>query len=106
MVTNGENGLFLEHPRGESGIQVRGTFIPFLKEGQQLDVIICVRKGWNPLEEAGVIVPGSQTGKCDTCGQDIWIAPSTKELMKDYPDVPTRCLDCVKKEMEKKEESK
>lgn len=94
-----EENLFLEHRKGESGIRVRGTFISFLKEGQKLDVIICVPKGWAPLEEHGVIVPGSQTGKCDTCGQDIWLAPSTQEMMKDYPGVPTRCLDCVRKEL-------
>ena len=99
MVTNEENGPFLEHRQGESGIRVRGTFISFLKEGQELDVIVCVPKGWNPLEEAGVIVPGSETGQCDRCGQDIWVAPSTQELMNDYPNVPIRCLDCVKKQL-------
>ena len=99
---NGEDSeLYVEHRKGESGIRVRGTFIPFLKEGQKLDVIVCVPKGWNPLEEAGVIVPGSQTGQCDRCGQDIWLAPSTRKLMKDYPGVPTRCLDCVRKQLEK-----
>lgn len=78
MITNGEEKeVFLEHRRGESGIRVHGTFIPFLKEGQGIDVIVCTPKGWNPLEETGVIVPGSQTGKCNTCGQDIWLAPST-----------------------------
>lgn len=103
MVTNGgENGLFLEHRHGESGLRVRGHFIPFMKEGQELNVIVCVRKGWNPLEECRVIVPGSQTGKCDRCGQDIWLAPSTQQLMKDYPNVPTRCIDCVKRELEEK----
>ncbi len=101
MLTRGEeNGVFLEHRQGESGIRVRGTFIPFLKEGQQLDVILCVPKGWNPLEEAEVIVPRSETGQCDRCGQDIWLAPSTQELMKEYPNAPTRCIDCVKKQLE------
>lgn len=100
MVTGEENGLFLEHRQGESGIRVRGTFIPFLKKGQELDVIVCTPKGWNPLEAHRTIVPGSQTGQCDRCGQAIWIAPSTQELMEDYPDVPTRCLDCVRKELE------
>ncbi|MBA7608337.1 hypothetical protein ES703_15514 [subsurface metagenome] len=102
MVTGDEeNGLFLEHRQGESGIRVRGHFIPFMKEGQQIDVIICVPKGWNPLEARRVVVPGSQTGQCDRCGQDIWLAPSTQELMKDYPNVPTRCIDCVTKQLEK-----
>lgn len=101
---NGEdNELFLEHRKGESGIRLHGAFIPFLKEGQELDVILCVRKGWSLLEERRVIVPGSQTGKCDTCGQDIWLAPSTKELMKKYPGVPTRCVECVQKQLEEKE---
>ncbi|GAI51280.1 unnamed protein product, partial [marine sediment metagenome] len=96
MVTGDENrDIYLEHRKNESGIRVRGHFIPFMKEGQELDVIVCVRKGWNPLEERGVIVPGSQTGKCDTCGQDIWLAPSTQELKKKYPSVPTRCVECV-----------
>jgi len=95
-----ENQLFLEHRQGESGLRVRGHFIPFMKEGQELDVILCVPKGLNPLEEAGVIVPGSQTGKCDTCGQDIWLAPSTQELMRAYPLVPTRCVDCVARQLE------
>jgi len=93
-----ENELFVEHRKGESGIRVGGHFIPFLKKGQPIDFILCVRKGWDPLEEAGV-VPGSRTGKCDTCGQDIWLAPSTLELMKDYPAVPTRCVECVLKEV-------
>jgi len=97
-----ENELSLEYRKGEAGIRVHGTFISFLKEGQKLDVIVCVPKGWNSLEEHRVIVPGSETGQCDACGQDIWIAPSTREMMKDYPDVPTRCLDCVRKELEEK----
>jgi len=104
MLTNGEeNELYVEHRQGESGLRVRGHFIPFMKEGQRIDVIICTPKGWHPLEEARVIVPGSQTGKCDRCGQDIWLAPSTQELMKDYPNVPTRCIDCVKRDLEKAE---
>ena len=92
--------LYVEHRQGESGIRVCGHFIPFMKEGQKIDVIICVPKGWNPLEARRVIVPGSQTGKCDRCGHDILLAPSTQELMKEHPGVPTRCLDCVKKELE------
>jgi len=97
-----ENELYVEHRKEGSGLRIRDIFIPFLKEGQELDVIICVPKGRNPLEECRVIVPGSQTGKCDRCGQDIWLAPSTRELMKDYPNIPTRCMDCVKKELEEK----
>lgn len=98
--------IYLEHRKDESGIRVRGHFIPFMKEGQELGIILCVPKGWNPLEERGVIVPGSQTGKCATCGQDIWLAPSTQELMKEYPNAPTRCLDCVMKQLEKLEHRK
>ncbi|MBA7701027.1 hypothetical protein ES703_109755 [subsurface metagenome] len=104
MVTGDEGSeIYLEHRKDESGIRVRGHFIPFMKEGQELDVIVCVRKGWNPLEARRVIVPGSQTGQCDRCGQDILIAPSTQELMKDYPNVPTRCVDCVKKQLEEED---
>ena len=44
---------------------MREHFVPFLKEGDELDVIMCVPKGWSPLEERGFIVPGSQTGHCD-----------------------------------------
>ena len=94
------NELSLEYRKGEAGIRVHGLFIPFMKEGQKLDVIVCVPKGSRSLEECRMVVPGSQTGHCDRCDQDILIAPSTREVMKEYPDVPTRCIDCVKKELE------
>lgn len=99
VIGDEDREIYLEHRKDESGIRVRGHFIPFMKEGQELDVIVCVRKGWNPLEQR-VIVPGAQIGKCDTCGHDIWLAPSTQELMKDYPNVPTRCVECIKKQLE------
>ena len=97
-----DNELSLEYRKGEAGIRVHGLFIPFMKEGQKLDVIVCVPKGSRSLEECRMIVPGSQTGQCATCGQDILISPSTQETMKDYPNVPTWCIDCLKKRLEGK----
>lgn len=85
--------LFLEHRKGESGIRVGGAFIPFLKPGDKLDVIIAVPWRGEPL------VPGSKKGKCDRCGADIALAPSTRQVMKQYPDVPTRCIYCVQAEL-------
>jgi len=100
LEMEGYLNLVLEHRKGESGVRAAGHFIPFMKEGQKLDIILCVRKDWNPLEERKVIVPGSQTGKCDTCGHEIWLAPSTQELVKQYPNTPTRCMECVNKQLE------
>lgn len=91
--------LYLEHRRGESGLRVQGTFIPFMKEGQDLDVIVCIPESW---KEKGAVVPGSEIGQCDTCGQNILIAPSTREVMKEHPGLPTRCIYCLKKELEEK----
>jgi len=91
--------LSVEHRKGESGLRVRDHFIPFLKPGGKLDVIVAVPWGWHA-------VPGSIKGTCDTCGGDISLAPSTQELMKEYPDVPTRCIDCVKKQLEDEQRKK
>lgn len=100
MVENKDpEDMYLEHREGESGLRVRGHFIPFLKEGQELDVIVTVPWG-EPM------VPGSKKGKCDQCGCHISLAPSTQELMKDYPNVPTRCIDCVKKQLEEEQRKK
>jgi len=78
---------------------VRDHFIPFLKPGDKLDVIVAVPWGWHA-------VPGSIKGTCDTCGGDISLAPSTQELMKEYPDVHTRCMYCEKKQLEDEQRKK
>lgn len=83
---------FLEYRKGESGIRVGGAFISFLKPGDKMDIIIAMPWG-------GWVVPGSKKGKCDRCGGDIALAPSTQRAMKEYPDVPTRCITCVLAEL-------
>ncbi len=83
---------FLEYRKGESGIRVGGTFIGFLKPGDRMDIIVAVPWG-------GRMVPGSKKGKCDRCGGDIALAPSTQQVMKEYPDLPTRCINCVQAEL-------
>lgn len=91
--------LSVEHRKDESGLRLRGNFIPFLKPGDKLDVIVAVPWGWHA-------VSGSIKGTCDTCGGDISLAPSTQELMKEYPGVPTRCIDCMKKQLEEEQKKK
>jgi len=100
MVSNEESrDIYLEHRQGESGLRVKGAFIPFIKSGDKLDVIVAVPWGWHA-------VPGSIKGTCDTCSGDISLAPSTQELMNEYPDVPTRCIDCLKKQLKDEQRKK
>jgi len=87
-----DKDLFLEYRKGELGIRLGGAFIRFLKQGDKMDVIVAVPWG-------GPMVPGSKKGKCDRCGGDIALAPSTQRTMKEYPGVPTRCINCVQEEL-------
>lgn len=85
--------LFVEHRQGESGIRVRGVFIPFLKKGEQPDMIVCVPWGWRTVE-------GATKGSCDKCGCEISLAPSSRQLLREFPDIPTRCMNCAHRDIE------
>lgn len=92
-------GIYMEYRKGESGIRVRGQFISFLKEGQEIDVIACVPWRDN-------LVPGAKKGTCDQCGQDIALAPSTQLVMKEHPNALTRCIYCLQKQLEEEQKKK
>jgi hypothetical protein len=38
-------------------------------------------------------------GECDRCGRDIRVDHSSRMLLEQFPDVPTRCIYCVAKEL-------
>lgn len=33
--------------------------------------------------DAKIVVPGSEVNKCDKCGMDVWLAPSSKGVPRD-----------------------
>lgn len=56
-------------------------------------VIVCLRVSSGP--------PALPSGKsiCGRCGEEVWIAPSTQEVIDVGGGNPIACLQCVAKEL-------
>ena len=63
--------------------------------------IVCMR-----VSKDVYVVPGSQYGyHCESCGEEVWVAPSGFDIISEHSSCAIICLDCfVKKEMAKEEE--
>jgi len=44
--------------------------------------------------------------RCHNCRCQVWISPSTQELLKRYPETPVICLACFMHFMQQAEEEK
>lgn len=88
--------IYLEYRKGNTGIRVGGAFMGFLEPRERPDAILCTP--WHKRMQVGPwVVPGSIKGRCDRCGGDVVVSPSSQLLLSQFPDVPTRCIYCVTK---------
>lgn len=55
--------------------------------------IVCVPEAWSHL-------PDATKHKCDKCGGGIWVAPSSWQLLKRYPDAEFLCHTCATRQIE------
>jgi hypothetical protein len=85
-------GMKAEVRDGQPGVVVKGLFIPAL-EPSKGDILVCSPKSWGPG------LPGSTTAMCSECGQDIVIAPSGQEMLRQTP-MRVICLECMAKKLD------
>lgn len=58
-------------------------------EGEKV-VIMSFRK-----DELDYIVPGTVDAKCERCGGDIVLAPSSQQLIQESPNHEVICISCL-----------
>jgi hypothetical protein len=63
--------------------------IELIKEPDERPRLICIR-----IADAQEHVEGADPGKCDGCGEPIWIAPTSFKLIIEDKALPT-CMQCV-----------
>lgn len=92
-----EEDLYVEIRRDGSGLRADGHFIPFILPGERPDAIISV-----PWESRKV--PGSVMRSCSSCGMAISLAPSSQQILQEYPDVPVYCTNCAHQQIKEETE--
>jgi len=86
-------GMKAEVRDGKPGVMVKDLFIPVV-EPSEGDILVCLPKSRGPR------LPGSITATCSECGQNVLIAPSGQELLRQTP-MKVICLECMAKERER-----
>lgn len=46
-------------------------------------------------DKLGYIVPGTVDAKCERCGADICLAPSSQQLIQESPNHEVICISCL-----------
>lgn len=62
--------------------------------------IVCHRVG-----EITNIIPGCDVTTCQACKANIWIAPSSLQLLKEQPHLEVFCLKCATEKIEQYKEA-
>lgn len=72
-----------------------------MMEEEEKAVVACLSVAmgkFNPLS----VVKGSIEDLCSLCDKEIYVSPSTQNLLKSKPDISLICLDCLKQQIQER----